>query len=47
MVQFDPSHYEAIEGDTVSLSIVLNFEADRNISISVTTNDASALGTYA
>ena len=43
-VQFDPTSYFAAEGDRVSLTAVLSFAADRDVTVDVSTVDGSATG---
>ncbi len=43
-MQFAPISYTVVEGETASLTAVLNFAADRDVTVDFATNDGSALG---
>ena len=47
VVQFDPIIYDVNEGETARLKIVLSGPSNRDVTVEVTTQDATALGTYA
>ena len=44
MVQFNPVSYAVTEGEQAAVTAVLNFVADRNVTVDFTTSDGSALG---
>ena len=45
-VQFEPFMYDVVEGEAVSLRLVLNRAASRDVTAVVSTSDASATGVY-
>ena len=44
-VEFDPAIYSVNEGEQVSVSVILNFIADRDVTVNLATSDGSATGT--
>ena len=46
MVQFDLTSYSVTEGEQASLTAVLSFAADRDVTVDVSTVDGSAIGKY-
>ena len=43
-VVFDPTTYTVNEGEQVSIGVVLSTSADRDVTVTFTTNDGSATG---
>ena len=46
MVQFDPETYSVTEGGEASIRAVLNFEAERDVTVEFNTRDGSATGNF-
>ena len=46
MVEFDPAIYSGIEGEQVSIIVVLNIMADRDVTVNFNTINGSATGKF-